>query len=77
MAPSIGLVYLVAETGKSWWSQRPHKRLKRGPEAYFFQYVKNWLVYFWMAPSIGIVCLVAETRKQVLTEPGAIKAIET
>ena len=63
-APSIGVVYLVPETGnrlRNSLSQEPCRRLKLGPEAYLR-----------IAPSIGVVCLVAQTGKRVLLEPGAM-----
>ena len=54
-APSIGVVYLVTETGK-WALLEPGRTLKAETwsRGIFFQCVKTWLVYFWIAPSIRV-----------------------
>ena len=78
IAPSIGVVYLVTETGK-WALLEPGRTLKveTWSRGIFFQCVKTGVVDLWMAPSIGVVCLVAKTQKWVLVEPGAIQEAET
>ena len=54
MAPSIGIVCLVAELkleNGPWQSQEPCRRLKLGPETYFFNVWRlGWFIFRWHHP---------------------------
>ena len=73
IAPSIGVVCFLALIGKGGLiepgAMHEAETWSRG---IFFQFVKTWLVYFWMAPSIGAVCLLAQIGIWGLIEPGAV-----
>ena len=72
-APSIGVVYLVPETGNLALAEPGAMwEAETWSIGICYKCVKTWLVYFWIAPSIGVVCLVAQTGKRVLLEPGAM-----
>ena len=72
VAPSIGVVYLVTETGN--WTLTDLQSTYRAQTwslGIFFDARKIGGVYFAVAPSKGVAHLVTETIKWALTELGS------